>query len=388
MTGFRKPLAPAIVVLLSASFCFADVCHITDPIQRQECSSVFMMHGAPSQIRTSVLQQLCEAGHRHVLLKGAAPSQHQSFPLTSPRRAEQFGVIYIHRDDFSDKVNWKSGDAPDIMCNDNWFVDEEVKLTNGYHWYTHGLPLWPMVNQTVVPKKQGLLSRKKKIDWPNYAIGTPLYLVPFEIYNSRDPNLAIQKRFSNDFAATALAHEQNVLVNQAGFQDKVTNLYRTLFLDQTGYARKDINTDFESYPNWFQPLVQAALQPMLESFVQSQTPKKGQAAICPDELYVFFHKLPCTASSTCLVLNEFQLILKLANCPDTSVVVGYGTQSEVVEEIIPTKTLKKSESAPSPRVDIEKGNEFQFSGSASSKRSNLQILGFMIVLLSCFQVLV
>ncbi|XP_066947457.1 uncharacterized protein [Macrobrachium rosenbergii] len=388
MTGLVSPLAPVLLVLLGACFCAAEVCHLTDPIQRQECSSVYMMHGAASQIRTSVLQQLCEAGHRHVLLKGASPSQYQTLPLTSPRRAEQFSVIYIHRDDFSDKVNWKSGDAPDIMCNDNWFIDEEVKLTNGYHWYTHGLPIWPMVNQTVVPKKQGLLSRKKKIDWPNYAIGTPFYLVPFEIYNSRDPNVAIQKRFQNDFAATALAHEQNVLVNQAGFQGKVTDLYRTLFLDQAGYARKDINADFESYANWLQPLVQASLQPMLESFLQSQTPKKGQAAICPDELYVYFHKIPCTASSTCLVLNEFQLILKLASCPDTSVVVGYGTQSEIVEEIIPTKTLRKSESAPSPQVDTGRGTGFQMRSLASSNKGGFQILGLMLVLLTCLQVLV
>ena len=291
--------------------------------------------------------------------------------------------MYIHRDDFNDKVALKSGEAIDIMCNDNWFIDEEVKLTNGYRWYTHGVPLWPMLNQTLVQKKSGLLSRKKKIEWPNYAIGTPFYLVPFEIYNSRDPNVAIQKRFAGDFAATALSHEQNVLVNPAGFKDKVTNLYRALFLDQAGYARRDINSDFESYANWLQPLVQASLQPMLESFLQSQTLKKGQSAICPDELYVFFHKIPCSASTSCLLLNEFQLVLKLASCPDTSVVVGYGMQSDiVVEEIVPTKTLKNSESTPNSRVD----NKFQFPSSASFNRDPFLTLGFILTLMTCFHI--
>lgn len=349
MTGMLSAMAVVLLVLLgTASLSMAEVCHITDPIQRQECADVSMFHGSATQIHQSVLRQLCEAGHRHVLLKGAKPSQYQNLPPTSPRRAEQFAVINIHRDDFSEKVIWKSGEAVDIMCNDNWFVDEEVKLSNGYHWYRHGLPLWPLLNQTLVQKKKGLLSRAKKIDWPNYAIATPFYLVPNEIYNSRDPNLSIQKLFAGDLVQSALPNGQDTFANSAGFKDRVTNLYQSLFLDQAGYARKDINEDFDIYTNWLHPLISSSLQPMLESFLRAQVaPKRGQAVICPDELYIFFHQKPCSSSNSCLLLNEFQLALKVVNCPDTSIVAGFGMHGEVItEEIVPVKTLRKSQSMP------------------------------------------
>ncbi|KAK7085419.1 hypothetical protein SK128_016366, partial [Halocaridina rubra] len=306
-------------------------------------------YGVASNIRTSVLRNLCEAGHRHVLLKGTKPSPYQTAPAALPRRAEQFAVFNIHRDDFSDKVNWKFGEAVDIMCDDNWFVDEEVKLSNGYHWYTHGLPIWPLVNQTLTLKKKGWFSRNKVANWPNYGIATPFYLIPSEIYNSRDPGLAIQKLFAGDFVQSGLTpHVQDAFTNADGFKNKITELYQHLFLDQTGYARKDLSSEFETYPYWLQPLVKLSLQPMLESFIHAQgAPKRGQAGICPDELYVFFHQKPCASNSSCLLLNEFQLILKLVECPDTRLVVGYGADSGMVtEETVAVKTVGRAQSAP------------------------------------------
>lgn len=67
----------------------------------------------------------------------------------------------------------------DVLADPDWMVNELETLSNtGYHWYTLGLPLWPLPHQELpntTPSKPRLLGRKKPVDWPNYGLATPIY---------------------------------------------------------------------------------------------------------------------------------------------------------------------------------------------------------------------
>ncbi|XP_042215085.1 uncharacterized protein LOC121861430 [Homarus americanus] len=305
------------------------VCHVTQEPVSGMCSSVKMLFGAPSKVHLSVLEELCHKGQQHVLIKGRGgvggkgASIDPSSPFKEPlRRAEQFVVMNLHRDSFSDKVTWSSGDARDVICEKSWFVDEEVALANSYSWYRHGLPIWPLLNQTLAPKISRF-SRQKKLDWPNYAIATPLYIVPYENLNLRDPKIAINKLFTGD-----TVHQQdklklqNEFVQSVNFQKDILEFYED--------RNADIIQDAKDYMNWLLPLMNKSLRSMIESFKERQkkrAPKHSEVSFCPDELYVFFLEKPCSSVSSCHLLNHLQLILRTVGCSAiTDVVVGFSRQ--------------------------------------------------------------
>lgn len=195
-----------------------------------------------------------------------------------------------------------------------------------YRWYLHGLPLWPLLNQTLAPPSRPKPFSRKKLDWPSYAFATPLYLVPHERRNFRDPMIAVQKLFSNDLTPSSLQSLGDKPVKAFAKPDKfeagVIQLLQSL--------GNDVNENPEDYQNWLLPLLKNSLPSMIESFKARQGgrgPKKSGSqqgvSMCPDLLYVFFLKQPCLNASSCMVLNEAQLALRKASCSATSLIVGH-----------------------------------------------------------------
>lgn len=314
-----------IVTLVVVSFladlaqCATSCSRPQPPVFGKCSSSLKMMLGASNRIHLAVLQQLCEQGWRHVRAKQegrGSTSQHA--PI---KRAEQFAVANLHRDSFSDEVSWTKGDAKDVVCALDWYVDDEVELINGYRWYRHGLPMWPLLNQTIGRKCRPFSC--KKPDWPNYAFATPLYLVPHEIKNFRDPMIAIQKLFSSDLVPSQKENRPvDAFVKPDKFQTDVTQL--------VAVHGNEINEDPDDYKNWLLPLVKRSFRFMIESFKARQNnrgPKKTQMSKCPDTLYIFFLQDPCGSTSSCLLLNEVQLALRTASCSATTLIVGHSVPS-------------------------------------------------------------
>lgn len=308
------------LVMLSGVACQdASVCQVPQTTSDSVCSSVKVLLGGVSEVHQRVLQEMCKRGQQHVLLKAREPPKDSSPFMEPVRRAEQFAVVILHRDNFSDRINWTSGDAENVICNSKWYVDEEMALLNHYSWYRHGLPLWPLLNQALAPKPR-LFSRKKKLDWPNYAIATPLYLVFREISNFRDPRIAIQKLFAGDLAGQqSELDRQSSFVQSDKFQKDVIDLYEA--------KESDITNDVAGYNNWLMPLITRSLPPMIESFKARQKrrgSKQSDISTCPDELYVYFLQKPCASSASCLLLNELMLILRTVDCSAvTDLVVGF-----------------------------------------------------------------
>nr|XP_027233616.1 uncharacterized protein LOC113825042 [Penaeus vannamei] len=288
------------------------------------CSGVALLHGTASDIRRSVLRELCLRVHQHVHLK--TPQRSASNPKQQPKRTEQAAALNLHRDSFSDQVRWEAGEASDVINTANWFVDAEVPLSNGYTWYEHGLPLWPLLDQALT-QKETVLAKKKKLNWPNYAIATPLYVAPLEASNSRDLAISVRKLFAGD-TARPQQQSQNTFANSNKFQSTVLDFIKDHFQDQFGYTRSDIGQTFGETERWIQPLVKQSLRPMLESFMKRQktrAPKSSDIATCPDEVYLFFLQKPCPTASTCQVILDIQQELRVTNCVNTDVVVGYTT---------------------------------------------------------------
>ena len=123
----------------------------------------------------------------------------------------QFAVIHLHRDAFSAMVRWEAGDAMNVMDDSYWHVDEEAAIPAGqgnsdtvvgitdYYWYRHSIPIWPLPNQTLQKPTRRFSFRLgrfvRRPEWPNYALATPLYLVPYERSNFRDPIISMNKVF-------------------------------------------------------------------------------------------------------------------------------------------------------------------------------------------------
>lgn len=242
------------------------------------------------------------------------------------QRTEQAAVLNLHRDSFSDQVRWEAGEASDVINSPSWYVDAEVPLSNGYTWYQHGLPLWPLLNQALT-QKETVLAKKKKLDWPSYAIATPLYVAPLEASNSRDLAISVRKLFAGDTARPQQqSANQNVFANSNKFQSTVLDFIKDHFQDQFGYTLSDIGQTFSETERWIQPLVKQSLRPMLESFMKRQktrAPKSSEIATCPDEVYAFFLQKPCATASACQVILDIQQELRVTNCVNTDVVVGY-----------------------------------------------------------------
>ncbi|XP_047495927.1 uncharacterized protein LOC125043730 [Penaeus chinensis] len=290
------------------------------------CSGVALLHGTFSDIRQSVLRELCLRVHQHVHLKTSQRSAPN--PKQQPKRTEQAAALNLHRDSFSDQVRWEAGEASDVINTANWYVDAEVPLSNGYTWYQHGLPLWPLLDQTLT-QKETILGKKKKLNWPNYAIATPLYVAPLEASNSRDLAISVRKLFAGDTARPEQqSASQNTFANSNKFQSTVLDFIKDHFQDQFGYMRSDIGQTFGETERWIQPLIKQSLRPMLESFMKRQktrAPKSRDVATCPDEVYLFFLQKPCPTASACQVILDIQQELRVTNCVNTDVVVGYTT---------------------------------------------------------------
>lgn len=207
--------------------------------------------------------------------------------------------MYLHRDDFSERVRWHTGDAQDVTANTEWWVDDEAEAipagqgpntagaTSYYHWYRHGLPLWPLPHQAIAKKTRKLsclhFCRSRKPDWPNYAFATPLYLVPYETRNYRNPELSIGKYFNEKKNSS-----KTLFANTPEFFKSVRILLK---------GRCDrIRRQPESSSNWLAPLLDLSLPSMLASFrtrQRSRAPHDAKVSRCPDQLYVFLLREPC-----------------------------------------------------------------------------------------------
>lgn len=57
-----------------------------------------------------------------------------------------------------------------------WSVNEVTVLqATKYHWYVHGLPMWPLMYQALTNRTSRLPFNKKPADWPSYGLATPIY---------------------------------------------------------------------------------------------------------------------------------------------------------------------------------------------------------------------
>lgn len=224
-------------------------------------------------------------------------------------------------------VQWYTGDAQDWTTDTNWWVDEEVAIPAGqgykaagatsyYHWYRHGLPMWPLQYQSLpkpTHKKIRILFWRPRIsDWPNYALATPLYLVPYEKRNYRNPELSIGKSF-----AAMKKHKIENFVQTSAFYEFVRN-----YISNMGNRI----VQHPKFPrNWLAPLLDFSLPNMLLSFKtrqRSRAPKKAKVSRCPDQLYVFLLREPCHSDLLNLT-KDLATSLTAGDCSNTtSVVVG------------------------------------------------------------------
>lgn len=64
----------------------------------------------------------------------------------------------------------------DVLSDPYWSVNEVTVLqTTKYHWYVHGLPMWPLPHQALTNKTSKRPFNKKPVDWPSYGLATPVY---------------------------------------------------------------------------------------------------------------------------------------------------------------------------------------------------------------------
>ena len=239
---------------------------------------------------------------------------------------EQFAILNLHRDAFSARVRWQEGDAKNVVDDSDWRVDEEEALVSGngddddataktfYHWYHHGLPMWPLLNQTI--KKPSFFRFRKKPMWPNYALATPLYLVPYERNNYRNEIISINRMF----------HEMENKKEKA-FKD--TARFKTYVNEFCRKACDIIENEADRLSNWLLPLVDNSFTHMMASFKKLQrrrAPKKTELSRCPDLLYVFLLREPCRHDSL-LLKENIDSLLHHVNCLTiTKLMVGYSAK--------------------------------------------------------------
>ncbi|XP_063589309.1 uncharacterized protein LOC134766374 [Penaeus indicus] len=265
-------------------------------VSRESCSSVKVLGEKPSEIHLEVLQGMCEKMFDHVLLSSSSSRKTASQPQ---KRTTQAALVVLHKDSSNSYVTWDAGAEPNVITKKGWYIDEEVSLRNGYRWYSHGLPMWPFLN------------RMKR--WPNYALATPLYLAPAEHCENRNPLISVGKFLNNE-----LKRPRSDPVDSFSSSAVQKNVYKFVLLhffvpDQVW--RENADKDFEEYENWFQPLVQQSLKPMIKTFVKQHKSK------CPDETYVFFFRQPCESLESCKVIKDVKR--EFGKCPCTEIVVGF-----------------------------------------------------------------
>lgn len=228
--------------------------------------------------QTSILQQLCNAGYAHT----------ESF---------QFAVLNIHDDSSKNKVEWKSGNSNNVMCDAKWKVDEPKSKETGdgsYSSYRHGLPMWPILSQHF-SHKRGRIARRPsqfKPNFPNYAIATPVDMTEDVCENW------MKYRMSD--------YDSKIFIDR----------FMKMFLNKDETECLNPIENLECYTKWLGPLVHNSLLSMIKS------DKKLNGKRCPSELYVFFRNDPPGRFADHLK-SDLILILAEAKCPNTTPVFGF-----------------------------------------------------------------
>ncbi|XP_047496259.1 uncharacterized protein LOC125043924 [Penaeus chinensis] len=278
-------------------------------VSKESCSSVKVLGKEPSEIRLEVLQGMCEKMFDHVLLSGSSSRECPSTASQPQRRTTQAALVVLHNDSSNSYVTWDAGAERNVITKKGWYIDEEVSLRNGYRWYSHGLPMWPFLNRM----KTSWNIFKKEPRWPNYALATPLYLVPAEQCENRNPLISVGKFFSKELMRPRSDPVDSF--SRSTVKDDVRNFVLQHFFVQNQVWRENADKDFEKCEHWFQPLVRQSLKPMIKSFVKQHKSK------CPDETYVFFFRQPCESMESCQVIEDFKR--EFDKCPSTEMVVGF-----------------------------------------------------------------
>ncbi|KAK8744277.1 hypothetical protein OTU49_000715 [Cherax quadricarinatus] len=218
-------------------------------------------------------------------------------------KLKQFAVFLIQRDGFDNQARWYSGEAQDVLADPYWVVNEvEALATTKYHWYSHGLPMWPLPHQALTNTTASKLPslKKKVVDWPNYGLATPVY---FASNAWRNQAWSLEEFFQ----------QKNKKTSPFKSHKDFHNLAKELVANIDGQK-------VESYSEW--PFLKYSLVPMVKSMV---TRNKG---LCPDELYIYLRVTPCYpgegAHLTCAqAALHARTLLTLAACRTTDVIVGY-----------------------------------------------------------------
>lgn len=220
--------------------------------------------------------------------------------------------MVLHEDKSSGDVAWDAGGKRNVIMQRCWYVDEEVLLRNDYRWYSHGLPMWPLP-----AKKKSWYGMFWMMGsrWPNYALATPLYLVPA----ISDPGISIGKFFGKDLKRPRSDTVDSF--SRPEVQEYVRQLVKKQFFEpeqnllSLATWRENATRDFDQYEHWFRPVVQESLKPMIMSF------RKQHRSKCPDEIYVFFFRQPCESLDSCQVTADIRK--ESDTCRSTELVVGF-----------------------------------------------------------------
>ncbi|KAG7172642.1 uncharacterized protein LOC121861431 isoform X2 [Homarus americanus] len=263
-----------------------------------------------TQVQCNVLRELCLKGRQHLLKKDDY---------------DHFAVMNLHRDACSDQVSWSSGDARDVFRDRNWFVDDKVALTNGYSWYRHGLPIWPLPNQTFGSKRSWRKAFRKSV-WPNYAIAAPLSVVTdrYAGLYIDDLRLAIRKFFKGDIDTKGVNKaDLDKFSRSSTFMEYVENFCKRMFTSQDGSVPADVTVN--TYKQWLQPVMKESLHSMIKSYKSKQ---KRRGSSCPQVVYVFLQQEP-RYGFLCHLAQDLQVTLKGVKCADTTrLVVGFNDLDE------------------------------------------------------------
>ncbi|CAL4161982.1 unnamed protein product [Meganyctiphanes norvegica] len=299
--------------------------HVAPAPSASPCS-ISMMMGTADAAHMSLMQQLCQQGRKNILVKGLiddVPANEEA-----QRRAEQFMILNLHRDAFATTPTYYNGVAPDNLKK-YWKVDDTVQLSNGNMWYRNALPLWPLLNQSMKPKKKSIVGTGGTPDWPNYAIGTPMYLIGNDVANFRDPKVSVSKFFAGELASTPQFAQSACtgtckIVDPTKLKAGINTFIMEKFTDSNNNYKADA-ASVNAYSNWAELLVQESLPLMLKSFNKRQKSRcpKTQCSLCPDELLLFMNQKPCPALKPCPILDGIKQQLTLAGCDTTEMVVGH-----------------------------------------------------------------
>ncbi|XP_050693238.1 uncharacterized protein LOC126983987 [Eriocheir sinensis] len=264
----------------------------------EECKHMrFSRPDQESVTRESVLRQMCLRAAPHVDVT-------ETF--------KQFAIFLLQRDDFDGSPKWHSGNAKDVLSDPYWSVNEVTVLqATRYYWYVHGLPMWPLPYQALTNRTSRRLFKKKPVDWPSYGLATPIY---YASNAWRDQTWSLEEFFQQTKKKTPFKNH-----------DDFHKLAKEVVAAVNG-------SQVESYGEW--PFLKYSLPPMVRSMVQRN---KG---ICPDDLYIYLRLTPCNpadpAQAVCAqAARHARLLLTVASCPNTAVIVGYSKEYSEADNVRP-----------------------------------------------------